>query len=253
MVSITARFSLALFVSGAIHVVAALSVPFAPSAPRALFLPLAVTIEPVASGEFGRAPAAPISSLPHSGSRDDMGPDAQAGQMKAVTHPRSFPVQPVRTESVAAPIQAETKAALVSSVIQQGDDAGSKQALLSTPAFTPATSSARSLPASNTDASPSTVEEKGLELHPFSAVPSYSPAPDYPEEARWEKRTGRVLFSFHLREDGMPQDIRLVASSGHADIDAAALESLERWRFEVANSPKKSAAWYKYAFRFELM
>lgn len=253
MVSNTARFSFAIGISGVIHVVAALSVPFTSNVPRTLFMPLAVTIEQAASGEFGRPPDLLISSLAHSRSREDIGPDAQAGQVRSVTKPLAFPVQPVRTESVEAPIQIETEAAVVSSVIRQAGDAGSKQAPLSTPAFTPVTSSARSLPASSTDTSSSTLKEEGLGLHPHSAVPSYSPAPDYPEEARWEKRTGRVLFSFRLTEDGMPEDIRLMASSGHADLDAAARESLERWRFEVAKSAKQGATWYKYAFRFELM
>lgn len=94
---------------------------------------------------------------------------------------------------------------------------------------------------------------EGTPAAPLDApVPSFAPAPDYPEEARWERRVGRALLAFQLRADGSATQIRLLASSGHADLDGAALESLKQWRFNQP-SGATAAAWYKYAFRFELM
>lgn len=83
-------------------------------------------------------------------------------------------------------------------------------------------------------------------------MPSFAPPPEYPEEARWEKRVGRALLAFQLRPDGSARQIKLLTSSGHADLDHAAIESLRQWRFDQP-SGTTTTAWYKYAFRFELM
>lgn len=80
----------------------------------------------------------------------------------------------------------------------------------------------------------------------------YSPLRQYPEEARWERRTGQGSLGFRLKADGsVDREIKVLRSSGHADLDATAIESLRRWRF----SPPPGAApssWYRYPFRFEI-
>ncbi len=80
----------------------------------------------------------------------------------------------------------------------------------------------------------------------------YAPAPAYPEEARWEQRTGRVVLSFHIRLDGTVGDARVLDSSGHADLDHAAIAALHEWKFDAPPSAMLGA-WYRYAFRFDLM
>lgn len=79
----------------------------------------------------------------------------------------------------------------------------------------------------------------------------HSPAPEYPEEARWEKRTGLATLGFRVEADGSVVEVRMLHSSGHADLDAAAMESLRHWRF-VLPAGAASASWYRYLFRFEL-
>jgi protein TonB len=79
----------------------------------------------------------------------------------------------------------------------------------------------------------------------------HTSAPDYPEEARWEKRTGLATLGFRVKTDGSVDEVRLLHSSGHADLDAAALESLRRWRFALPPGVAP-ASWYRYVFRFEL-
>lgn len=81
---------------------------------------------------------------------------------------------------------------------------------------------------------------------------AFSTPPRYPEEARWEKRTGKTQLKFRLRPDGSPTAVRLLVSSGHEDLDAAAIEALHGWRFKVSQEVDPST-WFKYAIRFELL
>lgn len=80
----------------------------------------------------------------------------------------------------------------------------------------------------------------------------FSTPPEYPEEARWEKRRGRTLLVFQLRSDGSVREIQLLNSSGHEDLDVAAMQALRKWRFQVPVSAEASV-WYKYALRFDLL
>lgn len=77
-----------------------------------------------------------------------------------------------------------------------------------------------------------------------------APAPLYPEEARWERRAGRVVLNFHIRLDGTVGDAQVFDSSGHADIDHAALTALRQWKFDAPSAV--AVARYRYAFRFDL-
>lgn len=86
---------------------------------------------------------------------------------------------------------------------------------------------------------------------PFSVPRAiYSPLRKYPEEARWEKRTGHGSLGFRLKPDGsVGEEIRVLRSSGHADLDATAVESLRHWRFALPPNASPSF-WYRYPFRF---
>lgn len=78
----------------------------------------------------------------------------------------------------------------------------------------------------------------------------YSPLHKYPEEARWEGRTGRGSLGFRLLPDGsVDPEIKVLRSSGHADLDATAVESLRHWRFALPPGAAPSS-WYRYPFRF---
>lgn len=84
----------------------------------------------------------------------------------------------------------------------------------------------------------------------FSSLPRlrYAPAPVYPEEARWEERTGVTTLSFRITAEGEAQEISVLVSSGHEDLDSAAISSLRSWRFANGHA----SAWYRYTFRFEI-
>jgi TonB family protein len=92
----------------------------------------------------------------------------------------------------------------------------------------------------------------GTLASPFQAPKAlHIPAPEYPEEARWEKRTGLATLGFRVEANGSVAEVRMLHSSGHADLDAAAVESLRHWRF-VPPPGAAPASWYRYVFRFEL-
>jgi protein TonB len=61
-----------------------------------------------------------------------------------------------------------------------------------------------------------------------------NPKPDYPRQARRRGLEGQVVLEVEVRADGRPGRIDIVASSGHAILDRAALEGLRRWRFQPA-------------------
>lgn len=107
-------------------------------------------------------------------------------------------------------------------------------------------------------------ERPGIGPHPVPGIPAgtlasplpapkalRTPAPEYPEEARWEKRTGLATLGFRVEADGSVAEVRMLHSSGHADLDAAALESFRHWRFALPSGTAPSS-WYRYVFRFEL-
>jgi protein TonB len=82
-------------------------------------------------------------------------------------------------------------------------------------------------------------------------VARHAPPPEYPEEARWEERTGATTLAFRIRPTGAPSDIEILASSGHADLDRAAVQALGRWRFQIDGGAPQDAR-YRYRFRFRL-
>lgn len=94
-------------------------------------------------------------------------------------------------------------------------------------------------------------EADGTIDSPFNVPKAvYAPLRKYPEEARWERRTGEGSLGFRLKPDGsVEKEIKVLRSSGHADLDAAAVESLRRWRFALPLGAAPSS-WYRYPFRF---
>jgi periplasmic protein TonB len=69
----------------------------------------------------------------------------------------------------------------------------------------------------------------------LSAVPGQQQAPDYPAIARRFRWQGTVVVAFECDRAGAVVAARVVQSSGHACLDAAALDAMRRWRF--ANGP----------------
>jgi len=78
-------------------------------------------------------------------------------------------------------------------------------------------------------------EMKTVGTEPDSIVQAtFSPPPLYPEQARRERREGVVRVRARVSEDGRVSDVRVQKTSGHSDLDRAAVEALTTWRFSPA-------------------
>jgi len=63
---------------------------------------------------------------------------------------------------------------------------------------------------------------------------SYTPTPEYPDQARREGWEGTVLLAVLVDTEGRPETIVLSRSSGFSSLDTAAREAVTRWRFQPA-------------------
>lgn len=66
-----------------------------------------------------------------------------------------------------------------------------------------------------------------LDLKQYSGNPS----PIYPMKARQEKRQGEVELVYRVTSQGTVSDLKILKSSGHADLDKAATDAISRYRF----------------------
>jgi len=58
--------------------------------------------------------------------------------------------------------------------------------------------------------------------------------PDYPTAAKLRGQQGRVVLRVEVSPAGAPLSVAVVATSGHAVLDKAALAAVEQWRFKPA-------------------
>lgn len=201
---------LATVVSFAVHAAVLLSTPLFPAAPSAL---------------------RPSSSTIHV----ELTPSPGATHAAALRAMQRAPVSLKRVQDVPArpPVQTAAEA--------RSPESSSEESSTKRRTSTPIMETREGDPARVGDA-------KAIVQAPPSA--RLAPMPVYPEEARWERRTGRVVLNFHIRRDGTVGDAQVFDSSGHADIDHAALAALREWKFDApAVVP---GARYRYAFRFDL-
>jgi len=65
----------------------------------------------------------------------------------------------------------------------------------------------------------------------LSASMIHAPPPRYPIESRRKREQGTVMLAVLLATDGTVADIRVARSSGHARLDAAAVNAVGKWRW----------------------
>lgn len=68
----------------------------------------------------------------------------------------------------------------------------------------------------------------------FDAAYLHNPKPAYPLLARRRGEEGRVLLKVEVSAAGLPEQVRIAQSSGHASLDEAALNTVRNWRFVPA-------------------
>ena len=67
-----------------------------------------------------------------------------------------------------------------------------------------------------------------------TATPPHLCMMDYPESAVWDGSEGTSTLAFHVAVDGHVKDVRIAKSSGHEDLDAAAVGCVSRWTYKPA-------------------
>ena len=65
-------------------------------------------------------------------------------------------------------------------------------------------------------------------------LPGQTPPPDYPRRALRRGIEGTVLVRVDVGPDGVPTSVGISQSSRSRDLDRAAIEAVERWRFRPA-------------------
>ena len=61
-----------------------------------------------------------------------------------------------------------------------------------------------------------------------------NPKPSYPPEARRRRQQGLVVLNVFITNEGRPQRVEVVQSSGCALLDEAALTAIKQWHFTPA-------------------
>jgi protein TonB len=81
----------------------------------------------------------------------------------------------------------------------------------------------------------------------------YNPKPAYPSMARKLGIEGTVKLRILVNQEGLPEQPRVLDSSGAEALDAAALEAVRRWRFVPAREGKLAVAhWVDIPITFKL-
>ena len=79
------------------------------------------------------------------------------------------------------------------------------------------------------------------------------PAPEYPAASSRLRETGTVVVQVLIGEDGTARELRLMRSSGHPRLDAAALAALRKARFRPYTEEGRAlAVWAPAPIEFEL-
>jgi len=77
--------------------------------------------------------------------------------------------------------------------------------------------------------------------------------PEYPEEAKQARWEGKVWVEVLVGESGLVEEVKLLKSSGHKELDDSATEAAWKNKFSPAiQSGKPVKAWFTYSVWFSL-
>lgn len=81
----------------------------------------------------------------------------------------------------------------------------------------------------------------------------YQVKPRYPESARRQGAEGITLLKVQVSDRGLVSDVLVERSAGHHDLDLAAMEAVQQWRFEPAKRGNQPVTvWVMLPVRFTL-
>ena len=106
-----------------------------------------------------------------------------------------------------------------------------------------------------TSASPAQTADSRLPLTLPNLNADYldNPAPPYPEDARERGEQGKVLVRALINADGTVAELTMKRSSGFANLDQSALETVKKWRFVPARRGAATvSAWVVVPISFSL-
>lgn len=77
--------------------------------------------------------------------------------------------------------------------------------------------------------------------------------PVYPSASRRDGEQGRGVFRVLVDENGKPQDVQVLTSTGFPRLDTAALEAIRKWAFSPAmQNGQKVKSWTRVQVAFQL-
>lgn len=86
-----------------------------------------------------------------------------------------------------------------------------------------------------------------------NAKPRGAVQPEYPEIAQQNNWEGRVVVKAYINADGSVGEVQVAKSSGHSELDEAALAAVKRTKFEPAKrGDEVVAAWVRVPVTFAL-
>jgi protein TonB len=108
-------------------------------------------------------------------------------------------------------------------------------------------------PASSASHEQAADSQQSLTLPNLNADYLDNPAPRYPEDARERGEQGKVLVRALINADGTVAQLAMKRSSGFANLDQSALETVKKWRFVPARRGAAAvSAWVVVPISFSL-
>lgn len=101
---------------------------------------------------------------------------------------------------------------------------------------------------------PAPAEPPAPKLIPASGVQYLTPPPlEYPRASRRIGEAGKVLVRVFITEDGLPRQVQVTQSSGHARLDEAAVAAVHKARFKpYTEDGHATAGWAFIPLTFDL-
>jgi protein TonB len=193
------------------------------------------------------APPAPIqvawiaAPQPKSETLPSAPPKQQQPAIKPKPKPKVVKRVKAKRKSV---LSTQAPAAAMPAASAEKAEAAPAPSVTQAPAAPPTVSAA---PAQTADSRPPLI------LPNLNADYLHNPAPPYPEQARGRGEQGKVLVRALINAGGAVSELLVKRSSGFADLDRSALETVKKWRFVPARRGAEAvSAWVVVPISFSL-
>ena len=81
-----------------------------------------------------------------------------------------------------------------------------------------------------------------------------NPRPPYPAAAFAARIEGRVIVKVHVMADGKPAEVQLLQTSGSAQLDKSALDTLAKWELQPARKNGEAIdQWIEIPIHFRVL